>query len=604
MLAISTDPAHSLGDAVGARLTSRPAAVPLTRGCRGQFEAVELDAARAFARWLRQHRRALGEVIEHGTWLDRSDVDTLLGLSVPGIDELGGLLEIARLAASPGKYDLVVVDTAPTGHTLRLIAAPAAVGAVADVLDSLQEQHRIIRDQLARVGRPEAADRLVALIADQAKNTADVLHDPARTSFVWITLPEDLSLAESEDAIRALDGSGVRVSTVIVNRVLPHGGRCRLCDARRAQERRVIARVRRTIGKGRRIDLEAERPPGTASIPRAAAAASTSARHGLEQGFMEARGAAVFGRARLLFFGGKGGVGKTTVAAAAALALARGNPSRPIVIISMDPAHSLGDVLRARLGDVPARIRGAPANLSARELDAGAALADRRATLEKAVEDVAATFGAGRLSAGGFRGVSELMDLAPPGVDELFGLVEMARLARSARDHVFVVDTAPTGHALRLLEMPEVAREWLQVLLRVLLKYRELVRPGQLAAELLDLSQSVRALQRLLGDPVQTRFIVVARAAALPRLETERLVARLRALKLGVPALVVNALTVEPGRCPWCRTVARAERRELAALAAVCRRRRAGCVIIRTPLTMPPPRGVPALERWAETWMG
>src|SRR6185369_3005896 len=99
---------------------------------------------------------------------------------------------------------------------------------------------------------------------------------------------------------------------------------------------------------------------------------------------------------------------------------------------------------------------------------------------------------------------------------------------------VIVVDTAPTGHALRLLEMPEAAREWVQLLLRVLLKYRELVRPGQLASELVDLSKSIRGFRDLLHDPASTRLIVVTRAAALPRLETTRLVARLRRLRLRV----------------------------------------------------------------------
>jgi arsenite-transporting ATPase len=199
------------------------------------------------------------------------------------------------------------------------------------------------------------------------------------------------------------------------------------------------------------------------------------------------------------------------------------------------------------------------------------------------------------------------MALAPPGIDELFGLVSVVE----ARDRfpLIVMDTAPTGHALRLLEMPDAAREWVQVLLRVLLKYRKLVRPGQLASELVDLSKSIRALQQLLRSPRDARFIVVTRAAAVPRLETERLLARLRRLGMAAPAVVVNAMTLAPGRCPLCRATAAAERRELARLARrTPPRRGAGrdqmqCAIIQTPLAAPPPRGAAALHRWAGTWV-
>src|SRR5262245_2450468 len=119
VLAVSTDPAHSLGDALAVHLTSRPSAIPAGRG---RLRAVELDANRALARWMARHRRALADIIEHGTWLDRHDVDELLELAVPGIDELIGLIEIVRLASARPGFDLVVVDTAPTGHALRLLA--------------------------------------------------------------------------------------------------------------------------------------------------------------------------------------------------------------------------------------------------------------------------------------------------------------------------------------------------------------------------------------------------------------------------------------------------------------------------------------------------
>ena len=666
MLVVSTDPAHSLGEALGVGLSSQP------RRIRPGLDAVELDAPRAFARWLKQHRGPLREILEHGTWLDHEDIDALLDLSVPGIDELVGLLEIARLASVERKarilrpqderssrarrgalrswrvvgghgYNVIVVDTAPTGHTLRLLAAPDAVAAVADVLDLLQKEHRMIREQLARVGRPEAADMLIALLAAQARDTAEGLRDPRQTAFHWVTLPEQLALAESEDALAALGRAGIQVPEIIVNRVLPDGGPCPICDRRRDDERRILAVISGRLGRGRRVRVVAaalKEPRGVTALarlgkqllaPGSSFYGLSISRAGHRRSSADAAGTREPSRrsalvvslanheptspaaldalkgASLLFFGGKGGVGKTTVAAAAALGLARANPSRRVLLLSTDPAHSLADVFESTVDDTAHAIRGGPRNLLVRELDAAAALAARRAQLESALDEIASAAGASPTSAdfAAAGGVSvhvpaagigrELMNLAPPGIDELFGVISVID-ARAGYD-VIAVDTAPTGHALRLLEMPGAAREWTQVLLRVLLKYRSLARPGQLAAELVAISKSIRELQAVLRDPRQTRFIAVTRAAQVPRRETERLLARLRRLHLFTPAVVANALTMSPGRCARCRDTAAAERRELAAL-----RRRRGCAIIRTPLSAPPPRGIKALELWGSSW--
>jgi arsenite-transporting ATPase len=94
------------------------------------------------------------------------------------------------------------------------------------------------------------------------------------------------------------------------------------------------------------------------------------------------------------------------------------------------------------------------------------------------------------------RSLAELVELAPPGLDELMGVLSV--LEARTRYATVVVDTAPTGHALRLLEMPAVARQWMQALLRMLLKYRKVLRPGPLAGDLVDLSRQIRALQSLL----------------------------------------------------------------------------------------------------------
>ena len=597
------------------------------RQVRRGLDAVELDAPRAFARWLQGHRRALGDILEHGTWLDSADVDALLDLSFPGVDELVGLMEIARLA-SARPYDAIVVDTAPTGHTLRLLAAPETVGVVAGVLDALQAEHRLIRDRLARVARgPEAADRLIALLASQAGDTAERLRDRRQTSFHWVTLPEMLSLDESLDAMAALEHAGIRVDEIVVNRALPPARSCPLCDRRRTEEHRVLAVIRRRLGRRRKVRVipaEVKEPRGVAALRRVGrhlaygkglrteepsalrpspdySASVLSAPRATADTAPESL-PAVRG-ASLIFFGGKGGVGKTTVAAAIALRVARAAPGRRVLLLSTDPAHSLADVLGAPVSDVPAAVPNGPQNLLVRELDAPRALAARRGDLEMALNEIASAFGTGEPGSSAER-AAELMNLAPPGIDELFGIISVVD-ARTDYD-VIVVDMAPTGHALRLLEMPDAARGWTQALLRVLLKYKELVRPGQLAGELLVLAKSVRELQAMLRDRAHTRFVAVTRAAEVPRFETERLLQRLRRLRLSAPALVVNALTRAPGACVRCRAVATAERRSLAALRRTLRRsrRRSGeCVIIQTPLSAPPPIGVSALETWAGSWI-
>jgi len=631
VVVVSTDPAHSLGDVLGAQLSARPR--PIAGVSR--LDALELDASRAFRRWLAEHRGALADVLEHGTWLDRGDVESLLDLSVPGLDELVGLIEIGSLARSPS-YATIVVDTAPTGHTLRLLAAPDTVAAVAGVLDAMQAQHRIIREQLARVGGVEAADRLIALVDEQARDAADLLRNRRRSVFHWVMLPEELSLAESEDGLRALRRRHLPIGDIIVNRVTPAGVPCPICDPRRAAERHVIERIARRLriaSAMRLVPAELREPRGVNALARIGAAltpdrrrqppvapAPGPARASADRIVAPAQKSAppvsnaappelipALEGARLLLFGGKGGVGKTTCAAAAAIGLARADRSRRVVLLSTDPAHSLSDVFGVKVNDRPRTIRGGPPNLLVRELDAMAALAARRTGLEAALNEIVSALGTESLdiNIGGIprgRSVGELLDLAPPGIDELFGILSVIELlstdqSRSAGE-LAIVDTAPTGHALRLLEMPDAAREWLQVLMRVLLKYRAILPPGRFAAELVELSRSVRRLQDLLRDPTRARFIVVTRAAAVPRLETTRLIRELGRLRIAVPAIIINALTLAPGRCRRCAAIARAERAEVAAI----RRGARTCAIILTPLVAPPPRGSRPLAEWSQQW--
>lgn len=611
VLLLSTDPAHSLGDVVRKRLGARVTSCPSLAG-RGWLGAAEIDAGAAFRRWLRDHRSALADIVEHGTWLDRADADALMQLTVPGVDELMGMIEILRLAAGVRPAcNLVVVDTAPTGHTLRLFKAPHTVADVAGVLDRFEDRHRVIREQFGRSRGDGAADRLIATLEKQAAEALTLLRDPDRTSIAWVTIPEMLAYDESVRAIGELRSGHIRVSEVIINRMTPEGVRCSICDRRRAAEQTVVSRlcslpyalpVRRvrTAGaepRGARAlsalarDLKkddkarATRSKGSRIPPMALAAGASSA---------SVRDAAKvtiasLGTARMVFVAGKGGVGKTTVAAAVAGQLARAG--RRVLLLSTDPAPSIGDLLGARVTDRTTSVPGAGGRLFTRAIDATAAFSEARAELERGLAQLANT-------------EPDLLTLAPPGVDELFGLLSLADFVSESGNHdTLVVDTAPTGHALRLLETPELTRAWIQTLMRILLKYRNVVGLGALAQELLRLSQSIGRLQALLRDPSATRVVVVTRAAAVPRLETERLLERLRALRLAVHALVVNALTLKTGACRVCSAIARNETREVRTLERALRTSGSGCAIIHTALASPPPRGMQELERWSGYWV-
>jgi arsenite-transporting ATPase len=638
VLIVSTDPAHSLGDVLSMSLSGRVTRVRLPAG---HLDALELDAPRAFRRWLRRHRKPLGDILEHGTWLDRADVEALLDFALPGVDELIGLRELLEVvAAARSAYDEVVVDTAPTGHTLRLFAAPKTVGAVSSMLDALQTEHRPVREQFARVTAPEAADVLIEALADQAVRTADMLRDRRTTTIKWVMLPERLSAEETADARRGLQELGIGFAELIVNRMTPDGPSCAVCDRQRAAQGMIVAALDRGFGGipvrlvpesegepkgtaalavlGRRLSgkpssnrrragtrTRAPQPSGIAfSAAGYVGAGSTPAARRqapAAPGHVEALASLnSLADARLVFVAGKGGVGKTTVAAATALHLARANPGLRILVISTDPAHSLGDALDLTVGDAATAIPGFQ-NLYARELNASAELDAHRASLEEAVAEIVSTTGGSTGFLGG-DGVMELVRLTPPGVDELLGLLSLLEVRAAKEGTLMIVDTAPTGHMLRLLEMPASARQWLHTLLRMLLKYRDLVRPGRLAERLVTLSRSLGALDQVLHDPAQTAFVIVTRASELPKSESERLIRRLRKERFATALVVVNARTLAAGTCPLCRARARGERRPAAALRQACRRHARGCVIIQTALAAPPPVGADALTRWLLTW--
>lgn len=607
-LLISTDPAPSLADALNVPLGTTPRRVRAGLS----LHAMELDAPRTFRRWMASRRAGLEKIATEGTLLDREDVSALLDLSLPGIDEVAGLLEIAALA-DKGTYDKIVVDTAPTGHTLRLLAMPDVLARVAGVFDAMHAKHRAVVTALRGGWQPDAGEALIGELSESADRMHALLRDPDRTAAWWVTLPEPMAVAEALDGIAALQESGLTVGNVIVNRMTAAPPtRCARCDARRRFESAAVRALTRQLPDipVRYADARPREPRGlralaaiAGELERArelrAVRASTGTWRARIAGGPEANLESLFGStARLMLFGGKGGVGKTTSAVATALALAE---RRRVLLVSTDPAHSVGDALGVEVGDDPRPVPGTRGRLQVREIDAPARFAEVRERYRAAVDAVFA-----RLARGGpldatydRRVLSALLELAPPGLDEVVAVADVADLVASPGSaDLVVLDLAPSGHALRLLETPAVLQQWTRALMVILLKYRALVGLGDTATLLLDLSKRLGTLRELLRDSTRTVFVEVTRAAALPRLETERTLTRIKRMGVPVGAVLVNA--VGRGTCSRCRQDATTEAKELTAAAAIARA--AAAPLLVSGEVVPPPSGATGLRAWARTW--
>jgi arsenite-transporting ATPase len=151
---------------------------------------------------------------------------------------------------------------------------------------------------------------------------------------------------------------------------------------------------------------------------------------------------------RTILYTGKGGVGKTSVAAATARRIAA--TGRRTIVLSTDPAHSLGDVLGVALDGQPTALGG---TLWAQQVAAQDELERNWAGVQQWLGTLLVDRGVDRISA------EELT--VPPGLDELFSLLELKRHVESGEYDCVIVDCAPTGETLRLLSFPDVARWWL-----------------------------------------------------------------------------------------------------------------------------------------------
>ena len=266
--------------------------------------------------------------------------------------------------------------------------------------------------------------------------------------------------------------------------------------------------------------------------------------------------------ARLLLFGGKGGVGKTTTSAATAVWLA--DAGLRVLLVSSDPAHSTSDSLDVELDSTPTPVEGVP-GLFGLEMDPESKISS---VLPKMGEMMNGMNGSGGL--GGLGGLSMMLepnakeemdamrdevkasDMVIPGLDEALAFDELLRHVEDPTWDVIVFDTAPTGHTLRFLSLPELIESWSDKIIRMMRVsggLRSMLfgrkESDAMKEELERFRRRVLHVRRVLSNESITSFTLVTIPERMGINETLRAHASLTEYKLPVPNCLVNRLTPE-----------------------------------------------------------
>jgi len=241
-----------------------------------------------------------------------------------------------------------------------------------------------------------------------------------------------------------------------------------------------------------------------------------------------------------VLYGGKGGVGKTTCAAATALASARDDTAT--LVVSTDPAHSLSDTLETTIPAEPTRIRE-DIPLYAAEIDPDAAMDEGPLGME---DDA-------------LGGLGEMLGGSMPGADEAAAMRLLLDYIDDDRFDRVVIDTAPTGHTLRLLELPETMDSMVGKVMKLRERFSgmmnsitgmfgddEAADPEAGIEDLEELSERIEQLRALLRDPKRTDFRIVMVPETLSVMESERLLGQLREFDIPVSTIVVNRVMQDP----------------------------------------------------------
>ncbi len=488
VLLVSTDPASNLDEVLGVTLDESPKAVAGVPG----LSALNIDpeqAARAY------RERIVGPY--RGVLPDAAVASIEEQLSGACTVEIAAFDEFSKLLGDPQAtraFDHVIFDTAPTGHTLRLLELPAAWSTFIE----------------SNMGGTSCLGPLSGLKAQQSLYAASqaALRDAHQTTLVLVARPDTPSLREAERTRGELDHLGIRNARLALNGVFrAQGTTDAIAVSLEARGRAALDDMPAALGTLPRIDVpllpfglvgvDALRQMATGGVPSATAAVAAVESTPGETLDQLVNQIATRGKGVVMTMG-KGGVGKTTVAVRIATQLARAG--HRVTLTTTDPAAHVDAAARER-----------PATLHVTRIDPAAET--RRYT-----EEVLATAGPG-LDAKGRALLEE--DLRSPCTEEIAVFRAFADTVAHGADQFVVIDTAPTGHTLLLLDAAEAY-------------HREVLRKPS------GTSDAVQRLLPRLRDPRYTMVLLVTLPEATPIHEAMQLERDLARAEITPLAWVVN----------------------------------------------------------------
>ena len=580
-LVASSDPAHSIGDSLDCPVSS---SITPVREVDNLF-AIEMDSQALLENFKKRYKFSIENFSNMSFSTDQIDIRDFLQFKLPGMQEMAILLEIVNLLKfgifRPFKYDLVIWDTAPTGHTLRLLELPDKVLKWIDVFETSFLRYNRVAIGAATIGfkipgntppRGNVRTFLDTLSKDMEK-IKTILRDEEMCEFVPVTIPEELSIAETERLLTILGEEGVPVRNVIVNHVQDEG-KCVFCSNRKRGQEGYLGELEEEFssynlvklplfpnevrGEKRLLQLgEFLSGNGSQYLPSQSTLEPLRDKSDFQPGKLRE---ILDKDLQFIIFGGKGGVGKTTVSASTAVAVARHNPDKKILVFSTDPAHSLSDSFATPIGDIVTSIE-TEGNLYALEIDGAELYQDFREEYKANIEDAFKKWQNSYLASGrkwkldfDEKVMVEFVDTYPPGLEEVLALEKIMEFIKNRDFDIYIFDTAPTGHLIELLKFPELVRQWLRVTYRAILKYHREVPIDNIevvAKKILLSQETVQKLNTLIKNSQKSEFIAVTIPEAMGILETEDLLVSMRNIGIPCSHVVIN-MVIPPTDCNFC----------------------------------------------------